>query len=100
MNLRLIIGIALFLVGMVTAVIGISSALNPGDVQATVVGTQDGVLQRAMATYAIPAFAGLSLALGGLLMGLSLGNWQHPRTHLEPGDEIVDPEGYHKMKHV
>jgi hypothetical protein len=40
------------------------------------------------------------LALGGLLIGLSMGNWKRPRTHLERGDEVVDPEGYQKMKHV
>lgn len=100
MNLRLIVGIAFFLIGIATAVIGIAGALTPTDIQPTVVGTQDGVLERAISNYAIPAIAGLSLALGGLLMGLSLGNWQHPRTHLEAGDEVVNPEGYHKMKHV
>jgi hypothetical protein len=35
-----------------------------------------------------------------LLIGISVGNWRHPRTHHEPGDEVVNPEGYHKMKHV
>jgi hypothetical protein len=44
--------------------------------------------------------AGLLLAGGAVLMGLSLGNWRHPRTHLEPGDAVVNPEGYRKMKHV
>jgi hypothetical protein len=42
----------------------------------------------------------LSLAVGGLLIGISAGNWKHPRTHIEPGDEVVNPEGYQKMKHV
>ena len=50
--------------------------------------------------FALPATAGLLLALGALLMGLSLGDWKHPRTELRPGDEVVNPEGYHKMKHV
>ena len=49
---------------------------------------------------AIPGIAGLSLAIGGLLIGLSMGNSKHPRTHLEPGDRVVDPERYHKMNHV
>jgi hypothetical protein len=49
---------------------------------------------------ALPVTAALMLAGGGLLMGLSLGNWKRPRTHLEPGDEVVNPEGYQKMKHV
>jgi len=48
----------------------------------------------------VPLLAGLCLAVGGLLIGLSLGNWRHPRTHLEAGDEVVNPEGYHTMKHV
>lgn len=100
MNLKLIIGIGLFLIGMIAAVMGIIGALNPADVPPTVVGTQQGVLDRAIDDFAIPAIAGLSLALGGFLIGLSMGNWKHPRTHLEPGDEVVNPEGYHKMKHV
>ena len=48
----------------------------------------------------IPLIAGLSLAIGGLLIGMSVGNWRNPRTNLKPGDEVVNPEGYHKMKHV
>jgi predicted small secreted protein len=84
MNLKLLAGIALFVVGLATALAGIAGVGE--DVQA--------------GGYAIPIIAGLSLALGGLLMGLSLGDWKHPRTHLERGDEVVDPEGYHKMKHV
>jgi hypothetical protein len=99
MNLRLIFGIGLFVIGIITAVMGIIDARVP-EQPAIVYGTQDGVLERVIDNFAIPAIAGLSLAFGGVLIGLSLGNWSHPRTHLEPGDEIVDPEGYHKMKHV
>jgi hypothetical protein len=100
MNWRLIFGVGLFLIGIVTAVIGITDAGRLEDAPPVVVGTQDGLLERAIDNFAIPAIAGLSLAFGGLLIGLSLGNWKRPRTHLEPGDELVDPEGYHKMKHV
>lgn len=100
MNLRFIIGIGLFLIGIITTVIGITSVLNPTDAQPAVVGTQDGALDRAIDDFAIPAIAGISLALGGLLIGRSMGRWKHPRTHFEPGDEVVNPEGHHKMKHV
>ena len=85
MNLKLLIGFVLFLMGIGTAVVGISGV---------------GRLVPETAVVSIPIIAGLCLAIGGLLMGLSLGNWKHPRTHLEPGDAVVDPEGYHKMKHV
>jgi hypothetical protein len=83
MYAKLLIGVVLFVIGLVTAamgIVGVGSPEGPG--------------------LAIPAIAGISLAFGGLLIGLSLGNWKHPRTHLEPGDQVVDPEGYHKMKHV
>lgn len=63
-------------------------------------GQQNGALQRALSNIAVPAVAGLCLAVGGLLIGLSMGRWKNPRTHLEPGDAVVDPEGYQKMKHV
>ncbi len=98
MNVKLFFGIALFLIGIVTAVIGITE-VGQG-IQVGIVAEQGPDSLQRVRTFAIPVIAGLSLALGGLLIGLALGNWKHPRTHLEPGDEIVDPEGYHKMKHV
>jgi hypothetical protein len=95
MNLKLLVGIVLFVIGLGTAavgIVGVGGTPEPG-VAAEGFG-------EAVANVAIPAVAGLSLAVGGLLIGLSMGDWKHPRTHLEPGDEVVDPEGYHKMKHV
>ena len=101
MNLKLLVGIVLFLIGIGTAVVGITDIGDRPSQPGGVVAEENATPPRqTLGTYAIPAIAGLSLAVGGLLLGLSLGNWQHPRTHLEPGDEIVDPEGYHKMKHV
>jgi uncharacterized protein (UPF0333 family) len=101
MNVKLMLGIVLFVIGIVTAVIGISGV---GEATAPDVAVEANYnaapLQRTVENVAIPAIAGLSLAVGGLLIGLSMGNWKHPRTHLERGDEIVDPEGYQKMKHV
>lgn len=98
MNVKLLFGIALFLIGIVTAVIGITE-VGQG-IQVGIVAEQGPDSLQRIRTFAIPVIAGLSLAVGGLLIGLALGNWKQPRTHLEPGDEIVDPEGYHKMKHV
>lgn len=48
----------------------------------------------------VPLLGALSLVVGGLLLVLSFGNWRHPRSHTEPGDQVVNPEGFHKMKHV
>ena len=102
MNVKLLIGIALFVIGIVTAVIGIVGVGEqpnpPGAVMTEERSSRP--LTDALGNMAIPAIAGLSLAVGGMLIGLSFGNWKHPRTHLEPGDAVVDPEGYHTMKHV
>jgi hypothetical protein len=83
---KLLIGLVLFVIGLITAAMGIIGVGSPVEQTGTSVS--------------IPLIAGVSLAVGGLLIGLSVGNWKHPRTHLEPGDQVVDPEGYHKMKHV
>lgn len=98
MNLRLLLGIAIFLVGIVTTVVGIAQVGRVDTEPPAVVAAEEKpfVLDKLI----LPAIAGLSLAVGGFLIGLGMGNWTHPRTHLEPGDEVVDPEGYHKMKHV
>jgi hypothetical protein len=102
MNVKLLLGIALFLIGITTAVIGIAGVGQVVDrplIEAEEATTHDETAQT-VRTFVLPAVAALSLAAGALLMGLSMGNWKNPRTHLEPGDEIVDPEGYQKMKHV
>jgi hypothetical protein len=101
MNIPLLFGIALFFIGIVLAAIGIADvgAGPPGPLIETTRNTSIPMLETLRA-WAVPGLAGLCLALGGVLMGLSLGNWQQPRTRIEPGDEVVNPEGHHKMKHV
>ena len=103
MNVKLLLGIVLFVIGLATAVVGIAG-VGRGDVdQAPAVVVEDNRslnLSESVGEMAIPLVAGLSLAIGGLLIGLSVGNWRNPRTNLKPGDEVVNPEGYHKMKHV
>jgi hypothetical protein len=104
MNLKLLIGIALFLIGLVTATMGIVGVGTRDQADETTVvmsnERSNRPLENSLGNMALPAIAGLSLAVGGLLIGLSMGNWKHPRTTLERGDQVVDPEGYHKMKHV
>jgi hypothetical protein len=101
MNIKLLLGILLFVIGLATAAVGIAGVLNPNTPEtATVAADRAPDVVDAAGSMAIPAIAALSLAVGGLLIGISLGHWKHPRTHHEPGDEVVNPEGYHKMKHV
>lgn len=104
MNIKLLIGIVLFVIGLATAVVGIVGVASPetrGGETAMVVDDNRGHnVSDSAAGMAIPFIAALSLAIGGLLIGISVGNWKNPRTHHEPGDEVVNPEGYHKMKHV
>ncbi|MFN2446417.1 MAG: hypothetical protein ABR606_12655 [Vicinamibacterales bacterium] len=90
MKATLPIGILLFVIGLVMAAVGMMSV---GEVSEAA----DGASAWSMA---VPVISGLCLATGALLVGLSFGNWKHPRTHTEPGDEVVDPEGYQKVKHV
>ena len=101
MNVKLLIGIVLFAIGLCIATVGIVGVGNTsGPDVAVEANHSEGPLRQGFGTVAVPAIAGLSLAVGGLLIGLSLANWKHPRTTLEPGDAMVDPEGYRKMKHV
>jgi hypothetical protein len=101
MNVKLLFGIVLFVIGLIAAVFGITSVgIQPQDTTSVMGDSRDPGFPQGLYSVALPAIAALSLAIGGLLIGLSMGNWKHPRTHLEPGDEVVDPEGYHKMKHV
>ena len=98
MNLRLLFGIAIFLVGIIATVAGIAQVGRVDTEPPPVVAAEEEPF--VFDTLIIPGIAGVSLAVGGFLIGLGIGNWKHPRTHLQPGDQVVDPEGYHKMKHV
>ena len=103
MNLKLLLGIVFFVIGLTAAFVGIAGVGrdNADVAPATVVEDNRSTnLTESMGRMTVPFIAGISLAIGGLLIGLSMGNWKNPRTNLEPGDEVVNPEGYHKMKHV
>jgi hypothetical protein len=90
MKVTLPLGILFFAFGLMMAAVAM---LGPGE-------ASEGVGHSPVWYIAVPVISGLALAFGSLLVGLSFGNWQHPRAHVEPGDEIVDPEGHHKVKHV
>ena len=103
MNVKLLVGIVLFVIGLIAAIGGIAGVGQPDvrDQPSIVVeGNQSQHLSDGAAWMALPWIAGVSLAVGGLLIGLSMGSFKHPRTNIKPGDEVVNPEGYHKMKHV
>lgn len=103
MNVKLLVGIVLFVLGLIAAIGGIAGVGQPEAVDRPamiVENNQSTNLSGESGWIALPWLAGLSLAAGGVLIGLSMGNFKNPRTHLKPGDEVVDPEGYHKMKHV
>lgn len=103
MNVKLLLGTVLFVIGLATAVVGIAGVgeSNAQEAPAAVVEENRSLhLTPAIGQMAISFISAFSLAIGGLLIGISIGNWKNPRTHLKPGDEVVNPEGYHKMKHV
>lgn len=100
MNVKMLLGIVLFVIGLATAVVGIAG-VGGSQPEETSMVTQDNRSESGtFGKMAIPGVAALTLAIGGLLIGLSMGDWKNPRTHSEPGDEAVNPEGHHKMKHV
>jgi hypothetical protein len=102
MNLKLLVGIVLFVIGLLAAVTGIVGVGQPQAIlrPPTIVQSNRSLNLWGGGAATVPWLAGLLLATGGVLIGLSMGDFQHPRTHLKPGDKYVDPEGYHKMKHV
>jgi hypothetical protein len=101
MNVKLLLGIAFFVIGIFTAGYGLMRVGEPTGPDARVQADYNvPKLEQTFGRVALPVMAGLSLAIGGVLIGLGVGNWKHPRSHHEHGDEMVDPEGYHKMKHV
>ena len=100
MNVKLLVGIVLFVIGLIAAVGGIAGVGQPTQPSIVVEENKSQYLSDGSAWMALPWIAGLSLAVGGLLIGLSMGSFKHPRTNIKPGDEVVNPEGYHKMKHV
>lgn len=98
MKASLVAGVVLLVLGISTALMGM---LGVGtQVPSTVDSTVQYPIGGPLWYVGMPIISGLSLALGALLIGLSMGNWRHPRSHEERGDQVVNPEGHHKMKHV
>lgn len=100
MKTSLVVGVALLVFGIATALMGIFSV---GDQVAGASESSTAVqypIGGPLWYIGVPIISGLSLGLGALFIGLSMGNWRHPRSHPEPGDEAVNPTGHHKMKHV
>jgi len=103
MKPMLMIGVLLFVLGLGLAGFGM---LGVGDERPiTVSGGASAVpveqqTESSGSSPTVAILSGLTIATGALLIGLSYGNWSTPRSTHEAGDEVVDPEGHDRMKHV
>lgn len=95
----LLSGALVFMLGIGAALMSLLGGAPP---ETSAVGPGGAAIESASASASLlwPVLAGLLLGTGAFLMGISLGRWKNPRTHSEPGDEVVNPEGHETMKHV
>ena len=101
MNVKLLLGITLFVIGLLAGIGGIAGVgRDDARESPTIVEENRSLSLEGDSSRLLAWMAGLFLAAGGVLIGLSMGNFKHPRSHMEPGDEVVNPEGHQKMKHV
>ena len=76
MKTKLILGIALFVVGFIVAVIGFAGGSEPGNVPAEsrVVGDQNEPARNEVASVILPVIAGVSIVAGAVLIVIGVGS--------------------------
>ena len=103
MNVKLLLGVVLFVIGLATAVVGIAEVgrnnVDAGPA-AVVAGQPIAQPQRGGGPDHHPADCRIITGDWRSADRLERGQLEEPRTNPKPGDEVVNPEGYHKMKHV
>jgi hypothetical protein len=83
MQVKLLLGIILVIVGLVVAVAGVVTVREPEQEQvrteAPVVGDQNESEREEAASMMLPIIAGLTIAAGAALIGIGMGNFRHPK---------------------
>jgi hypothetical protein len=88
MQVKLLLGILLLVVGLVLAVTGVISINQTDEArdnpsvageQSTVVGDQNEPDREEAASMMLPVIAGLTIAAGAALIGIGMGNFRNPK---------------------
>ena len=83
MQVKLLLGIILVVVGLVVAVAGVVIVREPEQEQvrteAPVVGDQNEPEREEAASMMLPVIAGLTIAAGAALIGIGMGNFRRPK---------------------
>jgi hypothetical protein len=88
MQVKLLLGILLLVVGLVLAVTGVISINQTNEVranpavtaeQSAVVGDQNEPDREDAASMMLPVIAGLTIAAGAALIGIGMGNFRNPK---------------------
>ena len=96
MNVKILLGIVVLLLGVFGATIGIVGINRPGDVRDTPAiagqptsgpgdenppgpGDQNQPERRQAASMVLPILAGLAIAAGAALIGIGMGSFKHPK---------------------
>jgi hypothetical protein len=89
MNLKILLGICVLIVGLVAAIIGIADVDRPDDVRNAPAitgaqnpptpGDQNEPVRRDAASMVLPVIAGLAVASGAALIGIGMGHFRNPR---------------------
>jgi hypothetical protein len=86
MKSKLLLGISLFVVGFIIAVIGFAAGSEPGNspAESHVVGDQNEPARNEVASMMLPVIAGVSIVAGAVLIGIGMGSLK--RQKIVPPD--------------
>ena len=88
MQVKLLLGILLLMVGLVVAVTGVISINQTDEVRGNpavvggenaIVGDQNEPDREEAASMMLPVIGGLAIAAGAALIGIGMGNFRHPK---------------------
>src|SRR5262245_54302976 len=90
MNVKILLGICVLIIGLGAAIIGIAGVDRPDDVRNApaiagaqsppIPGDQNEPVRRDAASFALPILAGLAIASGAALIGIGMGHFGDPKV--------------------
>jgi hypothetical protein len=81
MNGKMLLGMVIVVIGLISAAYGIAGRSEPNEArnEAVIVGDQNQPAREEALSMLIPVLAGVSIAAGATLIGIGIGNFRRPK---------------------